>query len=64
MFNGEYFEMKRLQKKVEELTLQKTKISRKKLDEIYNHKKDWYMDSTEALNLGVVDEIIGDKEED
>lgn len=51
-------EAKRLQAKIEEMTLTKTKISRKKLDKIYKTKKDWFMTSAEALKLGVVDEIL------
>ena len=54
----EYMEVKRLQKTLEELTLEKTNISKKKLKEIYDGKKDWYMTAKEALELGVVDEII------
>lgn len=54
----EYIEAKRLQDKLEELTLRKTKISKEKLDQIRKEKVDWFMDSEEALKLGVVDEII------
>lgn len=53
-----YIELKRLQDKMENITLSKTKITKKKLKEILKEKKDWYMDSNEALKLGVVDEII------
>jgi len=28
------------------------------LEKVYKGKKDWYMDSGEALKLGVIDEII------
>lgn len=51
-------EMERLQNKLEEITLEKTKISSKKLKKIYKKKKDWYMTSEKALKLGVIDEII------
>ncbi len=51
-------ETKRLQKKIEEMTLQLTKISKKKLDDILKNKVDWYMSADEALKLGVVDSII------
>ena len=54
----ELVEMKRLQKKIEELTLAKTKITAKKLEDIYVKKIDWYMTAEEARELGVVDEII------
>ena len=50
--------VKRLQKKIEDITLEKTQISRKKLTEILTRKTDWYMSAEEALNLGVIDEIV------
>ncbi len=53
-----YTETKRLQKKLEELTLEKTTISKAKLKEILKTKKDWYMDANEALSAGVIDEIV------
>jgi len=49
---------KKLQKKIEEITLTKTNISKKKLKEILKNKVDWYMTAEEALDLGVIDEII------
>ena len=51
-------EARRLQKKIEEIVLMKTKITKKKLEKIYIRKKDWYMTPEEALSLGVVDEIL------
>ena len=54
----EYIELKRLQQILEDLTIEKTKISKKELTEIYDGKRDWYMDAEEALKLGVIDEII------
>lgn len=51
-------ESKRLQKKLEELTLQKTNITKKQLKKIYKRKIDWYMSAKEALRLGVIDKII------
>src|ERR1035437_1650609 len=51
-------ETKRLQNKVEEITLRRTKITKKKLKDVYEKKFDWYMTSDEALKLGVVDEIL------
>lgn len=51
-------EAKRLQDKLEELTLDKTKITAKQLEKIYKEKKDWYMTAEEALQLGVIDEIV------
>ena len=52
-------ETKRLQTIIEEITLENTKITQKKLDRIYKIKKDWFMDSDEALKLKVIDEVIG-----
>jgi ATP-dependent protease ClpP protease subunit len=54
----EYKETKRLQKKFEKLTLEKTKISKEKLKEILKTKHDWFMNADEAFKNGVVDEII------
>jgi ATP-dependent Clp protease protease subunit len=51
-------ETKRLQKLIEKLTLEKTKISKKKLKKIYKKKFDWFMTADKALKLGVVDEIL------
>ena len=51
-------ETKRLQKKIEDITLQQTTISRKKLTEILKKKVDWHMTAQEARGLGVIDEII------
>ncbi len=54
----EFYETKRLQKLLEKITLEKTKISKKQLKKIYTHKIDWTMNSKQALRLGVIDEII------
>lgn len=51
-------ETKRLQKMIEDITIENTRITEKKLDRIYKTKKDWFMDSFEALKLKVIDEII------
>ena len=51
-------ESKRLQKKFEDITLKHTKISRKQLEKVYDTKRDWSMESTEAKDLGVIDEIL------
>ena len=51
-------ETKRLQKMIEDVTIENTKITEKKLENIYKTKKDWFMDSEEALKLKVIDEII------
>jgi len=54
----EMVEILRLQKSVESITLEKTKITKKMLERIYKAKKDWYLDSEKAIKLGVIDEII------
>lgn len=51
-------ETKRLQSKIEEMTIRLTKISKKKLSDVLKNKIDWYMTAEEAINLGVIDEII------
>ena len=51
-------ETKRLQKKIEEITIAKTRISEKKLKEVLKNKTDWFMTATEALSLGVIDKIL------
>ena len=51
-------ETKRLQKKIEKITLERTNISKKKLKSILKNKVDWHMTANEALALGVIDEII------
>jgi hypothetical protein len=48
----------RLQKMLEEHTIEYTKISVKKLEKIYKGKKDWYIDTDEALKLKIIDEVI------
>lgn len=51
-------ETKRLQKKIEDITLRRTNIPKKKLTQVLKNKVDWYMTAEEALGLGVIDEII------
>lgn len=51
-------EVKRLQKQLESIVKEKTKISKKVLREIFDTKKDWHMSAEEALELNVVDEIL------
>ena len=51
-------ETKRLQDMIEEITLEKTGISKKKLEKIYNSKKNLWIGSEEALKFGVIDEIL------
>jgi ATP-dependent Clp protease protease subunit len=51
-------ETKRLQKMIEQVTLEKTKISKDQIKRNYAHKKDWFMTAEEALKLGVIDKIL------
>jgi len=51
-------ESKRLQKKIEEMTIENTKITKEKLAKIYKKKKDWYLDAKTSLRWGCIDEIV------
>ena len=51
-------ETKRLQKILESHTIAKTKLTKKQLKENFEAKKDWFMNSKEALKFGVIDEIV------
>lgn len=48
----------RLQKMIEDHTIECTKITAKKLERVYKGKRDWYIESDEALKLKVIDEVI------
>lgn len=51
-------ESKRLQKILESITIKKTKISKKKIREVYDMKHDWYLTSDDAKELGCIDVIL------
>ena len=51
-------ESRRLQAQLEDIVKDKTKITKKRLREIFETQKDWYMTSKEAKELGVIDEIL------
>lgn len=51
-------EGKRLWKVYDDIVTANTKITQKKLDQIKRAHKEWYMTAEEALELGVIDEII------
>ena len=51
-------EAKRLQKKIEDMTLENTKITKEKLEKVYKKKQDWYLDAKDALKWGCVDDVI------
>lgn len=42
---------------VEDYVIKKTKIKRKKLNEIFHGKQDWYLGTKEAMELGIIDGI-------
>ena len=52
--------LKHNEKLLEELVLKDTKITKERLKEVNEKKQDWWMDTEEALKLGVIDEIIGE----
>ena len=51
-------ESKRLQKILWDIITSETKITQKQLDDIYEKKNDWYLSAEEALELGLITEII------
>lgn len=51
-------EYKRLNQKLQELTVKKTRISLKALEDNYERKQDWYMTADQAKTNGCVDGII------
>ena len=51
-------ETKRLQKVLESIIVNKTRVSKAKLKEIYTNKTDWFLTSTEAVEWGIVDQIV------
>jgi ATP-dependent Clp protease protease subunit len=52
------YETKRLQKMLEQHTLEFTKITKKRLKEVYKTKFDWYIEAEDAKQLCVVDKIL------
>lgn len=52
------FQAKLDQQKLDKLILETTKIPEEKLTEIIKTKQDWYMGVKEALEYGVIDEIM------
>lgn len=51
-------ETKRLQKLIDSIVIEKTKLTKKKLKEINSLKKDWFLTPQESLEFGIIDEII------
>jgi ATP-dependent Clp protease protease subunit len=52
-------EVLRLQRMIEDITAEKSKIPRSKMREIFEAKADWYMTAEVALQFGCIDKIIG-----
>jgi ATP-dependent Clp protease protease subunit len=51
-------ETKRLHKLIEEMVLDKTTITKEQIEDVHNHKRDWYINSEEALKYKIIDQII------
>jgi len=54
----ELIEVKRLQNKIESMVIDKTNITKEKLKDNYNKKKDWFFTPNQAKKWGIVDELI------
>lgn len=52
-------EQDHLQKTIEEYVVERTKLSKEKIDEIRDKKVDMYIHCDKAVEYGIVDEIIG-----
>ena len=51
-------ESKRIQAACDKLLVDRTKLTKKRLDEVKNKKEDWYFTAAEALKFGVIDKIV------
>jgi len=51
-------EYKLEEQKLKNYILENSSISSIKLEEIYSHKKDWYITPKDALLLNLIDEIL------
>ena len=54
--------MNATEEKLEKIVLKNTKIRKQDLDFVNERNQDWHMTTQEALELGVIDEIIKNKE--
>lgn len=48
-----------LQGVVDDYIMGQTKIKKKKLQEIFSHKQDWYLNTNDAISLGIINGIWG-----
>ena len=51
-------ELQRLNKQIFDIILKNTKITKEQLDDVYNKKEDWFITAEEAVELGLISEII------
>lgn len=51
-------ETNRLNEIIFDIIVKKSEVTREKLDSIIRQKEDWYFSAEEALNLGIITEII------
>ena len=51
-------EKRRVNEAIFNIIKQKTQIPEEKLDEVMNYKRDWFITAEEALELGIITEII------
>lgn len=49
---------KRLQKKIEDMVVERTKITKERLRQSYKEREDWHIEAAEAKKLNCIDEII------
>jgi ATP-dependent Clp protease protease subunit len=54
----EVAEGERLQKIFDDMVVSSTKVLRSQIEDVKSKKKDWYMSAQEALELGIVDELL------
>lgn len=47
----------RLQNMIDDYIISRTKIKKKKLQEIFNGKQDWFIETKEAIDLGIINGI-------
>jgi ATP-dependent Clp protease protease subunit len=60
---NELVEYDLMEKKYDDLLIEYTHITQEKIDEVKDSGKDWYFDAKQAVELGVVDHIIGEEVE-
>jgi ATP-dependent Clp protease protease subunit len=50
-------ECRRLENAVQDFIVSRTRIQKSRLEKTRSHKLDWWFSASEALELGVIDEI-------